>query len=155
MKRIKMITLGLSLLASSAVFADSNHMDMKNMNMHGMNKSMDMKNMPSDSMKPYHHTLMSNGYKVMFSSKKPLMDDENHMKVTIMKDGKAVKDADVNIMFSMPSMPGMEFMTHANQSNSGYDANVEFSMMGHWAYEIMFKTSEGGTQKVNGSINLK
>jgi len=91
----------------------------------------------------------------MLSSKKALMDGENDMTVVIMKGNKPVKNVDVNIKFFMPSMPGMDFTQHAKRNGNSYKANIDFSMMGEWAYELMFKTSDGAMHKTKGSVNLK
>lgn len=203
MKKITTIVMGLSLLASSALYASStqghdkkeeatanhmgdhmhkgkmqNHMNenamtdaqmkenMKNMDHGKMMANMDhdkmMKNMDhgkmgmsSDSMKPYHHNMMTNGYKVTLSSKKALTDGKNHMTIMLMKNGKAVKNADVSIKFDMPSMPGMDFTQQAKGHGKMYTTVIDFSMGGEWAYELMFKTSDGAMHKTKGSVNLK
>ena len=56
----------------------------------------------------------------------------------------------------MPSMPGMHFTQHVEEDKKGiYDTTINFSMGGHWAYDLMFKTSDGAMHKANGSMNLK
>lgn len=183
MKKISTIIVGLSLLVNSALYAGNNdhtgnhmhegemqnHMNeknMKDMDHSKMVASMDhgkmMKNMghgksgmSNDSMKPYHHNMMTNGYKVTLSSKKPLTDGKNHMSIMLMKNGKAVKNADVSIKFDMPSMPGMDFTQQAKGHGKMYNTMINFSMGGEWAYELMFKTSDGTMHKTKGSVNLK
>ena len=183
MKRISTLVVGLSLLASSALYAANddhtgNHMHdgkMKNhMNENGMTDAKMKKNMKNmdhgkmmanmghgkssmsnDSMKPYHHNMMTNGYKVTLSSKKALTDGKNHMTIMLMKNGKPVKNADVSIKFDMPSMPGMDFTQKAKGHGKMYSSMINFSMGGEWTYELMFKTSDGAMHKTKGSVNLK
>lgn len=182
MKKISTIVLGLSLMASSALYASGsgnhghedktktnnhkgdhmhegkmqNHMNengMTDAQMNNMNHG--NTSMSNDSMKPYHHNMMIKGYNVTVSSKKPLTDGKNHMSIKLVKEGKAVKNAEVNIKFSMPAMPGMEFTEQANGHGNMYNAMVDFSMGGEWMYELMFKTSDGAMHKTKGSVNLK
>ena len=187
MKKMSTIIVGLSLFASSALFASgsgshghndeakttNNHMGdhmhegkMQNhMNENGMTDAKMKKNMKNmdhgksgmsnDGMKPYHHNMMTNGYKVTLSSKKPLTDGKNHMTIMLMKNGKAIKNADVSIKFDMPSMPGMDFTQHAKGHGKMYNTMINFSMGGEWTYELMFKTSDGAMHKTKGSVNLK
>jgi len=171
MKKVSTVVIGLSLLTMSALYASGDHTgdhmhegEMQNhMNKDGMTtnqmKSMDhgkiSKNMMHDNMKPYNHSMTTNGYKVTISSNKPLTDGKNHMSIMLMKDGKAVHNAKVHMNFSMPSMPGMEFSEEAKGHGNMYDAMINFSMGGEWAYELMFKASDGSMHKTKGSVNLK
>lgn len=147
MKKISTIVLGISLLASSAVYAANNGMNESQM------KNMTHGTMSSKSMGAYHNQMMVEGYHVTFSSMKPLVDGKNHMSVKLEKDGKVVKDADVKIKFSMPIMPGMEFSENAKADGDNYNCMVEFSMQGEWAYELEFKTRDGKMHMAKGSVN--
>ena len=178
MKRLSTLVFGVSLLTSSVLYAAGDHKgdhmhegkmqnhsnengkttsemqnNMKQMN-HG-NMNMPTKDKAHGDMKPYHHSMMTDGYKTMLSSVKPLKDGKNNMTIVIMKNGHAVKNADVNIKFSMPSMPGMDFTEAAKGQGNKYNTNINFSMGGHWAYELMFKTSDGHMHKTKGSVNIK
>jgi hypothetical protein len=55
----------------------------------------------------------------------------------------------------MPSMPGMEFTKNAGLKGNKYNTNINFSMGGEWAYELMFKTSDGSMHKTKGSVHIK
>jgi len=174
-KKISTVVIGLSLLASSALYASGDHMGdhmhegkkQNHANPNGMTNKQMNKNMKqmdhgkmnmnqnSSNTKPYHNSMMVNGFKAMISSQKPLMDGKNNLTIVLMKNGKPVKNADVKISFSMPAMPGMEFTEEAMRMGNKYSANIDFSMMGEWAYELMFKTSDGSMHKTKGSVNLK
>jgi len=172
MKRISTAIVGFSLIASTVLYASGDHTgdhmhegEMKNhANQNGMTnvqmKSMDHKKMVKDmnhgeNMQAYHNTMMVDGYHATLSSKKALKDGNNHMSIMLVKDGKSVEKADVNIKFSMPSMPGMEFTEHAKMNGNEYKTTVDFSMMGEWSYDLMFKTRDGHMHTTKGSVNLK
>lgn len=159
MKKISTIVIGLSLLTSTALFASGDHMGD---HMHNGKMANHMnpggktdKEMNKMGMSPYHHNMMVNGYDVTVASDKPLSDGKNHMSVMLMKNGHPINDANMSMKFSMPSMPGMEFMEQASFNNDKYNTNVNFSMGGQWDYELIFKTSDGVINKVNGSVNIK
>jgi hypothetical protein len=168
MRKIKTIVMGLSLIASSALFADSNnhmgdHMHNGVMTNHNnpngmtnaqMNK-MSQGNMSANDMAKYHNQMMVNGYNVTLKSEKPLTDGKNHMSIELMKNGHMIDNADMNIKFSMPTMPGMEFTEHAKYHGNMYKMMPNFSMGGEWAYELMFKTSDGHIHTTKGSVNIK
>lgn len=141
MKKLSIVAFGMSLVLGSTLYANSDH-----------NGKM---NMSKDHMKPYHNNMMTDGYKVNLSSKKVLTDGKNHMSIMLHKNGKSVKNADVSIKFSMPSMLGMEFTEKAEAHGNMYNTMINFSMGGEWAYELMFKTSDGSMHKTKGSVNLK
>ncbi len=169
MKKFTTVVLGLSLFASAALYASgghgqkvqetNNHMGDHMMTNGKMGNHMNKNGMTNDqmqkNMKSYHHKMMTNGYEVTFNSSKPLTDGKNHMTVMLKKNGKAVKNAKVNIKFSMPSMPGMEFTENAMSHGNMYKSKVNFSMGGMWAYDLMFKTSDGSMHKTKGSVNIK
>ena len=167
MNKFSTVVLGLSLIASSALFAEGNHMGdhmhegkMANHEKEAtqMMASMDMskKNTNRSSMKKnaYNNQMMVNGYHITLSSMKPLTDGKNDMSIALKKDGKVIKNADIKIKFSMPMMPGMEFTEQAKLSGDKYNSNIDFSMEGEWAYELDFKTSDGKIHKAKGSVNL-
>jgi len=160
MKKISTIVIGLSLIVSSALYADNNdhtgdHMHQGKMANHANANGMTNSSMSNSNMGAYHNQMMINGYKVILSSKKPLKDGKNHMFVTLEKDGKSIKNAkDVKIKFDMPMMPGMDFTENATLSGNGYNCNVDFSMQGEWSYELNFTTSDGKMHQTKGSVNL-
>lgn len=177
MNRILKIVVGLSLSASSVLYASAdhtgdhmhegkmtNHMNpdgatntkMKQMNHSKMNMKHKKFNISNNSIKPYHHTILVDGYKIMISSVKPLKSGKNDITITILKDKKNIKNVkNVNINFSMPLMSGMEFRKNAELKGTKYNTNINFSMSGEWAYELIFKTSDGSTHKVNNSVYVK
>ena len=174
MKKITTTILGLSLMASTALFAHgdkkvndhtgdhmhegklTNHSNTNGMpDSHMKNMNHGSSNMSSNNMQAYHNQMMTDNYMVTLSSKKPLKDGNNHMSIMLEQNGKPVKNADVNIKFSMPSMPGMDFTQHAKIHGNMYNTKINFSMMGEWAYELMFKTSDGHMHTTKGSVNLK
>lgn len=147
MKPVQKVLLGLSLFVSVGLYANEDHMK-NHMNMDGMST----KQMQDTEMNSYHHNMMINGYSITLSSKKPLTDGRNQMSIKLMQNKKEIKNADISINFSMPSMPGMEFTEHAKENG---DIDINFSMAGEWAYELIFKTSDGITNKLQGSVNIK
>ncbi len=174
MKKISTAIIGLSLIASSALFAEGDHKGdhmhegkmqnhvnankMNNMN-HGNMKTMDHSkmNMPNKSMGAYHNQMMTNGYHVSLSSKKPLVPGNNHMSIQLMKEGKIVTNAKVKIKFFMPEMPGMPYMEYkakGKQNGNKYNCDVNIGMSGTWQYQLKFKTSDGVIHKTRGSVNL-
>ena len=180
MNRMLKIVIGLSLVASSSLYASgdhtgdhmhegkmTNHMNpngetntkmkknMKDMDHGKMNMNHKKSNMLNSGMKPYHHTIVVDGYKTMISSIKPLKDGKNDMTIIILKNKKPIKNAIVNIKFSMPSMPGMEFTKNAGIKGNKYNTNINFSMHGEWAYELIFKTSDGLIHKTKNSVHIK
>lgn len=166
MSKIKNIVMGLSLIAGSALLANGDHMGdhmhngvmTNHSNPNGMTNAQ-MAEMShgnkSTSMTKYHNEMMVNGYNVTLKSDKPLTDGKNPMSIMLMRNGHAVNNADVNIKFSMPSMPGMEFNRHAKYHDNMYKTMINFSMGGEWAYELMFKTSDGHMHTTKGSVNIK
>ncbi len=167
MKKISTIIIGLSLIASNALFAVDNHMGdhmhegkMANHEKEAMQMmtSMDMSsksaNKSSMSKGAYKNTMMVNGYSVTLSSMKPLSDGKNPMSIILKKDGKIIKNANVKIKFFMTMMPGMEFTEQAKLSGDKYTSNIDFSMQGEWAYELDFKTRDGKIHTAKGSVNL-
>lgn len=167
MNRILKIIVGLSLVSSSVLYANGDHMHEGKMTNH-MNpdgatntkmKQMDHSKMNTNhkkfSIKPYHHTVLVDGYKTMISSIKPLKDGKNDITITILKGKKTIKNVNVTIKFSMPSMPGMEFTRNAELKGNKYNTNINFSMSGEWAYELIFKTSDGSIHIANNRVYVK
>lgn len=152
MNRILRKFLGLSLVASSILYASGDHMGN---HMHEGKMTNHMNPNGAVSMEAYHQTMMVDGYKTIVSSIKPLKDGKNDMTISILKNKQAIKTANVNITFSMPAMPGMEFTQNAGIKGNKYTTNINFSMGGKWAYELMFKTNDGSMHKTNGSVNIK
>lgn len=158
MKKIIVTLCGASLLAG-ALYANGDHMGdhMHNgvMTNHSNPNGMTNAQMNQSNMNAYHHDMMVNGYNVTLKSEKPLKDGKNPMSIVLMRNGHAINNADVSIKFSMPSMPGMEFNEHAKYHENMYKTMINFSMGGEWAYELMFKTSDGSMHKTKGSVNIK
>lgn len=165
MKKISTLVIGLSLLTSSALYAaDHGNMNMDKGSMNHGNMKMDKGSMNHDNMDmsnknmgAYHNEMMTNGYKVSLSSKKPLVSGNNHMSVMVMKDGKPVTDAKVKIKFFMPEMPGMPYMEYkakGKQDGNKFNCDVNLGMSGTWQYQLRFKTSDGEVHKTRGSVNF-
>lgn len=173
MKKLSKILLGLSLLAGGSLYATGandhehktetstvaettdhmgNHMHEGKMTNHMNMDGMTTKQMQDTEMNSYHHNMMINGYSITLSSEKPLTDGKNHMFIKLMQNKKEIKNADISMNLSMPSMPGMEFTEQVKENGS---IDINFSMAGEWAYELIFKTSDGVINKVHGSVNIK
>ncbi|KAB7884288.1 FixH family protein [Poseidonibacter ostreae] len=166
MNRMLKVVIGLSLVASSSLYASGDHTGdhmhegkmtnhMKDMDHETMNINHKKSNMSNSSLNLYHHTIVVDGYQTTISSIKPLKDGKNDMTISILKNKKDIKNAIVNIKFSMPSMPGMEFTENAGIKGNKYNTNINFSMHGEWAYELIFKTSDGLIHKTKNSVHIK
>lgn len=177
MKKISTIVLGLSLLASSALSASTletktltnhsgdhmhegmmkNHMNANEMTSTQMKHNQMRKetSTSNNKMNPYTNNMSVDGYKVTLSSMKSLSDGKNMMAIMLMKNGKAIQTAEVNITFFMPAMPGMEFTENAKNDGNAYISMVNFSMGGEWGYELKFKTSDSSTHTTKGRVNIK
>ncbi|NQY21743.1 MAG: FixH family protein [Campylobacteraceae bacterium] len=159
MNKLSTIILGLSFLSVSA-FAGSNghmgnHMHEGKMTNHmSVMKDMDHSEMMKD-MKIYHHIMKSSSYMVTLDSIKPLKDGKNNMSLMFSKNSKFTKVKDLSVKFFMPSMPGMDFVLKPKQMGKIHNMIVNFSMMGQWDYEIMFKSFDGKKHITKGSVNLK
>jgi ABC-type glycerol-3-phosphate transport system substrate-binding protein len=97
------------------------------------------------------------GYKIMFTSDKPLVAGNNEISVTLQKEGEAVTDAKVKVKIFMPEMPGMPYMEYKEKlklNDKSYQGTVNFSMNGTWQYHLKFKTSDDKVHKVRGSMNI-
>lgn len=133
MKSLATILLGVTLFMGSILYA----------------------NQVDSSASHYHNSMMADGYQVTINSRKPLTDGENHISIKLSKNAKIVKNADVKISLSMPSMPGMEFTEDAIAKGDSYSSMIDFSMGGEWKYVITFTTSDGVLHKTEGSVNLQ
>lgn len=159
MNKLTKIFIGLSFLSVSA-FAESNdhmgnHMHEGKITNHMvMMKDMEHSKMMKD-MKIYHHIMKSSSYIVNLESIKPLKDGKNNMSLIFSKNSEVVKIKDLSIKFFMPSMPGMDFVLKPKEIEKIYNMMVNFSMMGQWDYEIMFKSFDGKKHITKGSVNLK
>jgi len=160
---VSSLTIGILL---SGLYASGNHESGHESNNHmgdhmhngKMMNHMNPDGMTSDkmkNMKAMHQTMMIDGYHVTISSKKPLTDGKNNISVMLKHGDKAVKNANISMKFSMPSMPGMEFTEHAGMHDNMYKTMVDFSMGGEWAYEMMIKTHDGKIHKSSGMVNVK
>lgn len=85
MKRIFTFLIGVSLLATTGLFAQENVMSMQHSSGAAMAKEMKV-----------------GGYKVTLSSEKPLVSGANTIKIQILLENKIVTDAKVKIRFFMP-----------------------------------------------------
>ena len=116
--------------------------------------SMNMKKSNSKLVSDMHDM---DGYKIMFTSDKPLVAGNNEIAITLQKDEKVVTDAKVKIKVFMPEMPGMPYMEHKEKlklDGKRYKGSVNFSMNGTWQYHLKFKTSDEKVHKVRGSMNI-
>jgi len=102
--------------------------------------------------KEYQKLKMKDGYRAILSSEKPLKKGKNSLNIVIFKNDTFVKNADVNIIFALPTMPNMEFSEHAAQNNNKYKLNANFKATGEWEYELMFKTSLGAIYSQEGRV---
>jgi hypothetical protein len=93
---------------------------------------------------------------VTYSSAKPLVVGDNTIDVAVTKDGKAVKDAKVELKVFMPEMPGMPYMEEVkllSPKGDAYSGNVNFSMGGTWQVKI-FLEKDGKKYKYSSSVIL-
>ena len=103
---------------------------------------------------PYQHLKMKNGYQAILSSDKPLTNGKNNIKIVILKNNTFVQNADVNIIFALPTINNMEFSGHALEKNDRYSLNVNFKQKGEWEYELMFKTNYGAIYSKEGRVTI-
>ena len=145
--------LSTILLASMLTFSVAQAEGMKC----GPGKCGSSMNMKKSNSKLLSDMLNTDGYKIMFTSDKPLVVGSNEIAVTLQKDGKVVTDAKVKIKVFMPEMPGMPYMDDKVKlkfDDKNYKGSVNFSMSGTWQYHLKFKTSDEKVHKVRGSINI-
>jgi len=98
--------------------------------------------------------IMSNGYKAILNSPKSLTLGKNYMNIVILKNNVFIKNADVNIIFALSTMPNIEFSTHAVENKDKYDLNASFKKRGEWEYELMFKTDYGAIYSKEGRLTV-
>ncbi len=74
------------------------------------------------------------------ASRYPLIKGDNDLTVKVADaSGAAVKDAQVDVRYYMPAMPGMapmEFRTQAAESGGAYHAKANIPMEGGWKVEV-------------------
>lgn len=150
MKTIKLAFVGLSLVASTALFAnDHAQMDHSKMN-HGTS-------MGSGVAMAYHNEMMTrDDYKVIMHTEKPFVNGSNEVEIMISHMNKTVDNADVKVKFFMPEMPGMPYMeyeTVAKFVDGKYKCDVNLSMNGTWQYQLKFRTVDKKVRMVKGSVN--
>lgn len=97
-------------------------------------------------------------YKVTFSLATPPITGDNPATVVI-KDtaGKVITDAQVQIDYSMPAMPGMPAMNYnavATLSGSEYKALLNLPMGGSWNIMVLFIV-KGQPQQVSFSLDAR
>ncbi|HVO67634.1 MAG TPA: FixH family protein [Syntrophales bacterium] len=89
--------------------------------------------------------------------KNPPVSGQNRMEISVQDaTGANVTDAEVNVEYAMPAMPGMPAMnykTKAELSGSRYLANVNYSMAGAWSVTIKI-TRAGKTQPVKFNVDV-
>ena len=93
---------------------------------------------------------------VTYSSDKPLVVGDNHMKVSVTENGKALTGAKVELKVFMPEMPGMPYMENVKKMTANgdtYGGNVNFSMGGTWQVKI-FIEKDGKKYKHASSVIL-
>lgn len=149
MKHISTVILGLSLMASSALYAANDAHE-------GHNMTMSSHTMDKANMGAFHKQMMTDGYQVLLNSEKPLISGINNMSIILEKDGKIVTDAKVKVKFFMPEMPGMPYMesiSDATLDGDTFKYDAILGMSGTWQYQLKFKTSDGKIHKTRGSVN--
>jgi hypothetical protein len=104
--------------------------------------------------KPHQTLTLENGYNVIVSSTKPLVNGKNDLSIKILKNDNIVKDADVNIVFQLDKIPNMEFSEHAIEKAGKYNLSANFKVPGEWKYELMFKTNYGVIYSKEGKVNI-
>jgi len=165
MKKTVITIIGTSLLVSS-LYAGSNNVGSNSSNNHmgnhlhngKMANHMNPNGMTDTQIKnmnPLEIIKMVDGYKVTIKSNKALTDGKNDISVILKKATKIVKNAEVKILLSMPSMPGMEFTQETEIKDSNYKAKINFSMGGEWAYTLLFKTLDEKIHELTGKVMVK
>lgn len=94
---------------------------------------------------------------VEYSSAKSLAVGINKIVIKVKDGDKEIKDAKVNMVVSMPAMPGMAAMEEkadAAYKNGAYEADIEFSMRGTWQVSIVIETKDGVKQRLKSSVVL-
>ena len=130
MKNISKIILGISLFTNGTLFAMKEHTT------------------------PYQHLQINNEYHAILSSKKILTIGKNNLDIKILKNNNFVKNADVNIIFTSPTMLNIEFAEHAKETQEKYNLNATFKVKGKWQYELMFKTNYGKIYSTEGRVTI-
>lgn len=98
------------------------------------------------------------GYSVVFSMpSKPAVGDAQAT-VQIKDDqGVEVTNAQVQVDYSMPAMPGMPAMNYkadATLAGKAYQAVLNFSMSGSWNIAVVFSVN-GQKQKITFSVDAQ
>jgi hypothetical protein len=146
MKNIKLAILGLSLVASTGLFAAEM----------GHGQTMQGSSV-SSNMVAYHNEMMTkDDYKVVMSTQKPFVNGSNEVSIMISHMNNMINNADVKVKFFMPEMPGMPYMEHEAEAkfvNGKYVCDVNLPMGGTWQYHLKFRTDDKKIRTVKGSIN--
>ena len=147
MKSIKLALIGLSLVASTALFANEHaQMDHSKMN-HASSASSGM---------AYHNEMLTRDeYKVIVHTEKPFVTGNNEVEIMVSNNNEALKNADIKVKFFMPEMPGMPYMEYDDEGkliNGIFKANINLSMNGTWQYQIRFRTADKKVRMVKGSV---
>ena len=82
------------------------------------------------------------GMEIELSTKKHLSSGGNDFIITLKKDGKLLKGANITlkaIMPPMPNMPKMDFEAKAQESDEGYIAQVHFPHGGTWQLRFIIE----------------
>lgn len=148
MKHIKLTILGLSLVASTALFGSDMGHGQTAMN-HGSSVS--------NNMMAYHNEMMTKDeYKVVMSTQKPFTNGSNNVEIMISHMNSMINNADVKVKFFMPEMPGMPYMEHEAEAkfvDGKYQCDINLPMGGTWQYQLKFRTDDKKVRTVKGSIN--
>ncbi len=110
--------------------------------------------------KNYEVTKNVGGYEVTATLDKnpPVAGSDNNVTVAV-KDasGKAVTDANVQVDYSMPAMPGMPAMNYkakAALEGSVYKAKINLSMSGSWSMAVKINRA-GKTSTMKLTVDAK
>ena len=109
--------------------------------------------------KDYEVTKKAGEYNVLVRiDKNPPVAGDNSVEITVTDSaGKAVVDAGVLLLYTMPAMPGMPAMNYkavATVKGSVYKAKVNYSMSGSWNNEVKI-TRGGKTASAKFTVDAK
>lgn len=148
---MKLAFIGLSLIASTALFAANDTMG------HGNSAMNHGSSVGSGMGMAYHNEMMTrDDYKVVLSTQKPFVNGSNQVEIMISHMDQMLDNADVKVKFFMPEMPGMPYMEQeatAKYVDGKYRCDVNLSMNGTWQYQLKFRTADKKVRMVKGSVN--
>lgn len=97
------------------------------------------------------------GYNISLNSEKSLTVGSNTLNIEFKKDTIYITDLKVKMKVFMPEMPGMPYMEYEGKAefkNDKYIVDINFPMSGTWQYQLKFKTTDGETHLLKGSLNI-